>query len=136
MIDEARASERPEDETEDDYALRDRVVAAAVEASKSGERALLEEVLEPLHPADIADLLEQVEPEDRTAILKLAGDYIDGEILSEIDEDIRPLRRGPPGHHGRTRRALPRRSSMYRPAPRSRRASRSRTARAGRPARR
>ena len=89
MIDEARASERPEDETEDDYALRDRVVAAAVEASKSGERALLEEVLEPLHPADIADLLEQVEPEDRTAILKLAGDYIDGEILSEIDEDIR-----------------------------------------------
>ena len=89
MIDEAQASERPEDETEDDYALRDRVVAAAVEASKSGERALLEEVLEPLHPADIADLLEQVEPEDRTAILKLAGDYIDGEILSEIDEDIR-----------------------------------------------
>ncbi len=89
MIDEAQATDRPEDETEDDYALRDRVVAAAVEASKTGERAQLEEVLEPLHPADIADLLEQVEPDDRTAIVRLAGDYIDGEILSEIDEDIR-----------------------------------------------
>ena len=46
-------------------------------------------MLEPLHPADIADLLEQVDSEDRTAILNFAGDYIDGEILSEIDEDIR-----------------------------------------------
>ncbi|MXQ06504.1 magnesium transporter [Alphaproteobacteria bacterium GH1-50] len=89
MSDQTALEEKPEDETEDDYALRDRVVNAAVEAARAGERAQLEEVFEPLHPADIADLLEQVEIDDRNAILKLAGDYIDGEILSEIDEDIR-----------------------------------------------
>jgi magnesium transporter len=81
--------ETVEDETEDDYALRNRVVAAAVDAADAGDRAALELVLEPLHPADIADLLEQVDADDRTTILQLAGDYIDGEILSEIDEDIR-----------------------------------------------
>lgn len=89
MNDQVEAQDQPEDETEDDYALRNRVVAAAVDAAASGDRERLEEVLEPLHPADIADLLEQVDSEDRASILSLAGDYIDGEILSEIDEDIR-----------------------------------------------
>lgn len=89
MNDQNDMIEQPEDETEDDYALRNRVVIAAVAAAQSRDRPRLEEVLEPLHPADIADLLEQVDAEDRTAILQLAGDYIDGEILSEIDEDIR-----------------------------------------------
>ena len=89
MSDQVETVAEPEDETEDDYALRNRVVAAAVAAAEAEDRMRLEEVLEPLHPADIADLLEQVDTEDRTAILSLAGDYIDGEILSEISEDIR-----------------------------------------------
>ncbi|MEM9969658.1 MAG: magnesium transporter [Pseudomonadota bacterium] len=89
MSDQVDTVENAEDETEDDYALRKRVIAAAVAATKADDRPQLEGVLEPLHPADIADLLEQVDPEDRAAILNLAGDYIDGDILSEIDEDIR-----------------------------------------------
>lgn len=89
MSDQTEIQETPEDETEDDYALRNRVVVAAIEAALRGDRPRLKEVFEPLHSADIADLLEQVGTEDRAAILKLAGDYIDGEILSEIDEDIR-----------------------------------------------
>ena len=89
MNDRVEATATPEDETEDDYALRNRVVSAALEATAVGDRNALETVLEPLHPADIADLLEQVQPDKRAAILSLAGDYIDGEILSEIDEDIR-----------------------------------------------
>ena len=89
MNDQIEAQDQPEDETEDDYALRNRVVLAAVDAAEAGDRQQLEKVLEPLHPADIADLLEQVDSDSRGMILQLAGDYIDGEILSEIDEDIR-----------------------------------------------
>ena len=89
MNDQVEAQDQPEDETEDDYALRNRVVLAAVDAAEAGDRQQLEKVLEPLHPADIADLLEQVDSDSRGMILQLAGDYIDGEILSEIDEDIR-----------------------------------------------
>ena len=89
MTDQTDKIERPDDETEDDYALRNQVVASAVDAAEANDRVRLIEVLEPLHPADIADLLEQVGSDDRVRILQLASDYIDGEILSEIDEDIR-----------------------------------------------
>ena len=89
MTDQTETIDRAEDDTEDDYALRNRVVSAAKSAAEDGDRERLLEVFEPLHPADIADLLEQVDTEDRTKILQLAGDYIDGEILSEIAEDIR-----------------------------------------------
>jgi len=89
MTDQTETIDRAEDDTEDDYALRNRVVSAAISAAEDGDRERLLEVFEPLHPADIADLLEQVDTEDRMKILQLAGDYIDGEILSEIAEDIR-----------------------------------------------
>ncbi len=89
MADQNDLRAADEDETEGDYALHNKVVAAAIDATEAGDRARLMQVFEPLHPADIADLLEQVDADDRTAILQLAGEYIDGEILSEIDEDIR-----------------------------------------------
>lgn len=89
MNDQTETLEKPEGEADDDYALKNQVVNAAIDAAEAGDKAALHEVLEPLHAADIADLLEQVHGGDRSAILRLAGDYIDGEILSEIDEDIR-----------------------------------------------
>jgi magnesium transporter len=61
-------------------------VLAAVEA---GDARLLGALLEPLHPADIADLLEQIGAGERSALLALWHGGIDGEVLSEIDESIR-----------------------------------------------
>lgn len=49
----------------------------------------LRELFDPLHPADIADLLEQLEGGERRELLVLAGDLVDGEVLSELDEDLR-----------------------------------------------
>ncbi len=45
--------------------------------------------MSPLHPADIADLLEQIGPAERKALVRLWSKGIDGEILSELDESIR-----------------------------------------------
>lgn len=61
-------------------------VLAAVEAADSVQ---LEALLDPLHPADIADLLEQIASDDRSALLALWHRGIDGEVLSEIDDSIR-----------------------------------------------
>lgn len=77
MADENRATE-----TDD---LLDRVD----QALDAGDRAALDAALEPMHPADIADLIERLTPADRRAFLTLYADGIDGEILSEIDESIR-----------------------------------------------
>ncbi len=89
MSDQIDVIDAPEDETEDDYALRNEVVIAVLDAATAGHRDDLIGLLEPMHPADIADLLEQVGEDNRSLILGLAGDYIDGGILTEIDEDIR-----------------------------------------------
>src|SRR5690606_37016148 len=49
----------------------------------------LDELLESMHAADVADLIEQLTPARRRAFLQLYSGEIDGEILSEIDESIR-----------------------------------------------
>ncbi len=74
----------PEDETLDQS--RFDAVLRAVEAE---DRAGLDALLEPLHAADIADLLEQIGGADRRALLALWSHEIDGEILSEISDAIR-----------------------------------------------
>ncbi len=73
-----------EDETLDQ--TRVDAVLAAVEAE---DRVALDALLEPLHAADIADLLEQIGGPDRRALLRLWSHEIDGEILSEISDAIR-----------------------------------------------
>ena len=73
----------------EDEALTPALVAAVLDAAAAGDAPRLTGLLDPLHAADIADLLEQIEPSDRQALLALWGRQIDGEILSEIDEAIR-----------------------------------------------
>ncbi|MEY8839129.1 magnesium transporter, partial [Cribrihabitans sp. XS_ASV171] len=89
-------SPEPEDEVEtlqphDEgaYALDPRRVTAILYAVDVDDRAMLMEQMEPLHPADIADLLEQINAYDRGRLLRLYDDEFDGEILSELDESIR-----------------------------------------------
>ena len=87
-------NDRPElaetnDETQDDYALDNRFVAQVLNAVSAADRARLEALFDPLHPADIADLLEQIDETKRRDVIALAGDLIDGEVLSELEEDLR-----------------------------------------------
>jgi magnesium transporter len=65
------------------------LIDALLPAIEAGNAAALTAILEPLHAADIADILEQMAPADRRAFLALWKGEIDGEILSEIDEAIR-----------------------------------------------
>lgn len=79
----------PSDETQTDYALDNRFVAQVLEAATTGDRVRLSELFEPLHAADIADLLEQIDPTRRREVVALASDLIDGDVLSELNEDLR-----------------------------------------------
>ena len=80
----------PDDQTEEDdfqprRALLDRIDAAIA----AGDAAQLNTLLEPMHGADIADIIERLTPTERRAFLDLYSGEIDGEILSEIDDSIR-----------------------------------------------
>jgi len=78
-----------EDREEDTYVLDKRDVLAIRNAVEVGDANLLSELMEPLHPADIADLLEQVSEDERRNLVLLYDREFDGEILSELDESIR-----------------------------------------------
>lgn len=74
---------------EDAYALDRKTVAAILFAVDVEDRAKLIELMEPLHAADIADLLEQINPYDRTRLIRLYDKEFDGDILSELEEAVR-----------------------------------------------
>ncbi|MEM1237875.1 MAG: magnesium transporter [Pseudomonadota bacterium] len=76
-------------EEQEGYELDDRLLPRVRRALEAADRAKLDELLEPLHPADIADLLEQMDSSQRSDLLLIAADIIDGEVLSEIDEGVR-----------------------------------------------
>lgn len=70
-------------------ALDGRRMTAILDAVEAGDTGLLTTLLEPLHAADIADLMEQISPPDRRSLLAMWSGEVDGEILSELDEAIR-----------------------------------------------
>ena len=86
--DDAVIEAEPEQE-DDAYLLNDRAVARIMYAVDTEDRERLLEELEPLHAADIADLLEQINSFDRRRLIELYGRDFDGDILSELDESIR-----------------------------------------------
>ncbi|NBD29361.1 MAG: magnesium transporter [Alphaproteobacteria bacterium] len=69
--------------------LTDRIVAIILDAVEARDSVALDEVLAPLHPADIADLLEQIDDRYRTDLIGLWAHGIDGDVLSELDETLR-----------------------------------------------
>ncbi|MCZ8153884.1 MAG: magnesium transporter [Rhodobacteraceae bacterium] len=69
--------------------LDDARVEAIRAAVAAGDRALVLGLVEPLHAADIADFLEQIDAGERRGFLALYSGEIDGDLLSEIDETIR-----------------------------------------------
>src|SRR5699024_6624360 len=46
-------------------------------------------VIENLHPADVAELLEALGPEDRRVLLELVGNNLEPETLSYLEESLR-----------------------------------------------
>lgn len=72
-----------------DDALDQARIAAVREAVAQGDAPRVTELLDNLHAADVADLLEQLRTPERRALLSLWGGEIDGDILSELDESIR-----------------------------------------------
>ncbi|UXU74779.1 MULTISPECIES: magnesium transporter [unclassified Paracoccus (in: a-proteobacteria)] len=75
--------------SEEEFQLKKQDLDAILRAIDEGDGPRLDALLEPLHAADIADLIEQLTPQRRRAFLQLYSGEIDGEILSEIDESIR-----------------------------------------------
>ncbi|MEM8730133.1 MAG: magnesium transporter [Pseudomonadota bacterium] len=81
----------PDDAGRDEaaYVLPRKTLAGILYALDVGDKALLDELISPLHAADVADLLEQFNAYDRGRFVRLYADEVHGDILSELDESLR-----------------------------------------------
>ena len=80
----------PEYEVEEEaYVIDRKAMAAILYAVEIWDQEKLFELMEPLHPADIADILEQINTYDRRRLIELYDQEFDGEILSELNESLR-----------------------------------------------
>ena len=79
----------PESNEDEAFGITDRLVSDVLDAVGRGDGAFLSEALDPMHPADVAHLLEQIDSRDRRALLIAWPGGLEGEILSELDEELR-----------------------------------------------
>ena len=89
MTDDSIVEQHDSDNDSPVYSLSKKSLVAILDAVETGDRDALVTLMEPMHAADIADMLEQVDAFDRRALVQLYDLEFDGEILSELEEGIR-----------------------------------------------
>ncbi|HEY5623841.1 MAG TPA: magnesium transporter [Gammaproteobacteria bacterium] len=82
------AETRDEPKHSDPGALHSEVVPALEGALKADDRVAVHGLLQPLHAAEIADLLESVSPESREYLVEVLRDDFDPKILAELDDAV------------------------------------------------
>ncbi len=80
---------RPEEDTRAAYGLDEGLRGRLKVLVAAGDVTGIDALMEPLHAADIADLLEQVSEGERAAWLGLWSRGIDGDVLSELEWGLR-----------------------------------------------
>ena len=74
---------------EEQYGITPELAADAKQAILARDRNQLFELVAPLHAADTADLLEQIDPELRQQAVAILGSHLDSEVISELNESVR-----------------------------------------------
>src|SRR6187402_163436 len=78
-----------DDELDEDNLLKPRFVDSVAAALEQGDEARAYELVEPLHPADIADLFELLEREQRRKLGVAITDLMTHEVIAELNDHVR-----------------------------------------------
>ncbi len=76
-------------DADDAYALDNQLIHAIRDAIAGSDAERIAELFEPMHSADIADTLEQMDDAQRREVIWLAPHVVDGDVLSDMDEGVR-----------------------------------------------
>ncbi|WP_066726766.1 magnesium transporter [Sphingomonas pituitosa] len=79
----------PESQLDEDDRLKPEFVSAVLAAVEEGDNETAHMLVAPLHPADIADLIELVPSEQRADVVTAISDLIDGDVLAEMNDWVR-----------------------------------------------
>ena len=86
---EVEIETQPETQLDRDDRLRPEFVRAVLDAVEDGDDEGARALVEPLHPADIADLFELTPQEDRAALARAVTDLLDGDVFAEMNDYVR-----------------------------------------------
>ncbi len=88
---EAAEVVRVEDSLDEENVLKKDFVRRVREALDAGETDQVYELVEPLRPADIADLFELLGVDERPALAKAISDLMGSEVFAELNDHVREL---------------------------------------------
>jgi magnesium transporter len=77
------------DSLDDENRLKRDYVRKVREALDAGENDAVYGLVEPLHPADIADLFELIDGDDRPALARAITDLMGSEVFAELNDHVR-----------------------------------------------
>ena len=77
------------EQLDEENRLKPEFVDAVRQALEEGDDAKAYELVKPLHPADIADLFELLEREERGALASAITDLMSGEVIAELNDYVR-----------------------------------------------
>jgi magnesium transporter len=83
-LDEAAASAIDEEDR-----LRPEFVERVLDAVEAGDDETARELVQPLHPADVADLIELAARDERDGLVKALAGIVDADVLAEMNEHVR-----------------------------------------------
>jgi magnesium transporter len=69
--------------------LRPEFVDRVLDAVASGDDETARELVEPLHPADVADLIELAARDERQGLVRALAEIVDADVLAEMNEHVR-----------------------------------------------
>jgi magnesium transporter len=69
--------------------LRPEFVERVLDAVEAGDDETARELVEPLHPADVADLIELAARDERDGLVKALAGIVDADVLAEMNEHVR-----------------------------------------------
>jgi magnesium transporter len=83
------APEADATQLDEDDRLKPEFVRAVLDAVDAGNAEGARALVEPLHPANIADLFELTPGEQRAALAKALADLLDGDVFAEMNDYVR-----------------------------------------------
>jgi magnesium transporter len=86
---ELDASPPPETQLDEDDRLKPEYVSAVIERLEAGDPDAARALVEPLHPADIADLFELAPSEWRGPLAAALRDVLDADVFAEMNDYVR-----------------------------------------------
>ena len=76
---------------DDDDRLRPEFVARVLDAVEEGDDETARALVAPLHPADVADLIELARADERDGLVAALAGIVDADVIAELNDHVRDL---------------------------------------------